>query len=188
MNDIRSLHSAKSPFPLEISESLMRKILTRYKIDPAFLSVLYSFGDGPHLAENGSSNVSSRTTEDGSHSKAKSLSCGIFAYQPQDLTYQIRYSEENHRSQDSPWSVRQTGVYHHHSSTKKFDLFIFLHPLNESVLEKRLLDFGRPRTDARGLTSICKNPYRLHILPFASYVENWRWYFRFLGDEFQDKV
>ena len=69
MNDIRSLHSAKSPFPLEISESLMRKVLTRYKVDPAFLSVLYSFGDGPHLAENGSSNVSSRTTEDGSQSK-----------------------------------------------------------------------------------------------------------------------
>ena len=69
MNDIRSLHSAKSPFPLEISESLMRKVLTRYKVDPAFLNVLYSFGDGPHLAENGSSNVSSRTTEDGSQSK-----------------------------------------------------------------------------------------------------------------------
>ena len=48
----------------------MRKILTRYKVDPAFLSVLYSFGDVPHLAENGSSNVSSRTTDDGSHSKA----------------------------------------------------------------------------------------------------------------------
>ena len=70
LNDIRSLHSAKSPYPLEISESLMRKILTRYKVDPAFLSVLYSFGDAPHLAENGSSNVSCRTADDGSHSKA----------------------------------------------------------------------------------------------------------------------
>ena len=71
-NDIRSLHSAKSLLPLEISESLMCKVLTRYKVDPAFLSVLYSFGDGPHLAENGSSNVFSRTTEDGSHGKANS--------------------------------------------------------------------------------------------------------------------
>lgn len=69
-NDIRSLHSTKSLDPLEISESLMRKILTRYKVDPTFLSVLYSFGGAPHLAENGSSNVSSRITEDGSHSKA----------------------------------------------------------------------------------------------------------------------
>lgn len=69
LNGIRSLHSEKSPFPLEISESLMRKVLTRYEVDPAFLSVLYSFGNGPHLAEYGSSNVSSRTTEDGSQSK-----------------------------------------------------------------------------------------------------------------------
>ena len=50
----------------------MRKVLTRYEVDPAFLSVLYSFGGAPHLAENGSSNVSSRTTEDVSHSKANS--------------------------------------------------------------------------------------------------------------------
>ena len=48
----------------------MRKVLTRYEVDPAFLSVLYSFGGAPHLAENGSSNETSRTTEEGSHSKA----------------------------------------------------------------------------------------------------------------------
>ncbi|KAK0514786.1 hypothetical protein JMJ35_002165 [Cladonia borealis] len=168
---IISLHSAKSLGPLQISESLMRKVLTRYEVDPAFLSVLYSFGGAPHLAENGSSNETSRTIEEGSH----------------NLIYQIRYSEENQRSRDSPWSVRQTGVYHHHSSTKKFDLFIILHPLNESVLERRLLEFGLPQSDARGLTSIFENPYRLHILPFASYLENWRWYFRSLGKEFQKK-
>lgn len=66
---LRSLHSAKSPLPLKISETLMRKALTRYQVDPTFLPVLYSFGDNPHLAESGSSNASSQTMDDGSRSK-----------------------------------------------------------------------------------------------------------------------
>ena len=54
----------------------MRKILTRYRVDPTFLPVLFSFGDGPHLAESGSNNVSSITMEDGSHSMAPVPSSG----------------------------------------------------------------------------------------------------------------
>ncbi|KAK3175305.1 hypothetical protein OEA41_002552 [Lepraria neglecta] len=154
-------------FNISISEPLMRKILTRYQVDPAFLPVLFSFGDGPHLAESGSSNASSLTTKD-------------------DLAYQIRYTEENHRSPDNPWSVRQTGVYHHHSSKNDFDLFILLHPLSESVLERQLLAFDT-QSHASEIASICKNPYRLHILPFATYLDNWRWYFRFLGEEFEER-
>lgn len=168
---ILSLHSAKSPLPLKISETLMRKALTRYQVDPSFLPVLYSFGDNPHLAECGSSNASSQKTDDGSR----------------NLSYQIRYSEENHRAPDSPWSVRQTGVYHHHSSSKEFDLFIFLHPLTDSVLERQLLAFDDQPVRHSDLSSICENPYRLHILLYAMYLDNWRWYFRYLGDDFQKK-
>ena len=65
----RSLHSTKSPLPLNISETLMRKILTRYQVDPAFLPVLFSFGEMPHLAESGSSNIASTASSDGSQSK-----------------------------------------------------------------------------------------------------------------------
>ena len=38
------------------------------------------------------------------------------------------------------------------------------------------------------LENIVKNPYRMHIMPFALYLDNWRWYFRYLGEDFQDKV
>ena len=38
------------------------------------------------------------------------------------------------------------------------------------------------------LASLVENPYRLHIVPFALYLDNWRWYFRFLGEKFQEKV
>ena len=47
----------------------MRKIMTRYRVDPTFLPVLFSFGDEPNLAESGASNTASICAEDGSRSK-----------------------------------------------------------------------------------------------------------------------
>ena len=166
----------------------MRKILTRYQVDPAFLRVLFSFGDGPHLAESGSNNLSSLQTSDGSHSKAHISIGRCSADEKQDLSYQIRYTEENHRSPESPWSVRQTGVYHHHSATMDFDLFIILNPLVNSAFERQLLAFGAPQSNESELANVCENPYRLHILPWAVYLDSWRWYLRYLGEQFQEKV
>ena len=166
----------------------MRKLLTRYQVDPAFLRVLFSFGDGPNLAESGSSNILSQTMQDGSRSKTPVPPVKKISHSITDTSYQIRYSEENLRSTTSPWSIRQTGVYHHHSFTNKFDLLIFLHPLSDSALEKQLVDLSVPRYRSTELLSTCENPYRLHILPFATYLDNWRWYFRHLGDEFQEKA
>lgn len=34
----------------------------------------------------------------------------------------------------------------------------------------------------------CQDPYRLHLLVMSSFFENWRWYFRSLGDTFAEEV
>ena len=65
---------------------------------------------------------------------------------------------------------------------------MFLHPLRHSVLEKHLLAFGDQNLRPTDLSSICNNPYRLHVMPYVMYLDNWRWYFRYLGNEFQKKV
>lgn len=168
---IISLHSTKSPLALEITETLMRKVLTRFEVDPAFLSVLFSFGEMPHLAESGSSNIASTITTDGSRK----------------ISYQIRYAEENHRSPERPWSVRQTGVYHHHSVQSNFDLFILLHPIENSLFEQQVTSLAMTQSSQAELASLVENPYRMHLMPFALYLDNWRWYFRYLGEEFQKK-
>ena len=64
-----SIHSRKSILPLNITQDLMRKILSYYQVESNFLDVLYSFGDEPHLAEGGSSNVVTMTTANGSRSE-----------------------------------------------------------------------------------------------------------------------
>ena len=108
--------------------------------------------------------------------------------EPREISYQIRYAEENHRSPDRPWSVRQTGVYHHHSANDEFDLFILLHPIKKSLFENQVTSLAMMQSHQTELASLVENPYRMHIMPFALYLDNWRWCFRYLGEEFQDKV
>lgn len=118
-----------------------------------------------------------------------SLLLNMLAYISEALTYQIRYAEENQRSTEVPWSVRQTGVYHFQSKKTEFDLFIFLHPLKGSIVENQLTGLARiGKANSSLLDSIFHDPYRLHILLFSSYLNNWRWYFRYLGENFQKKV
>ena len=179
----RSLHSAKAPLPLTLTETLMRKILTRHNVDQEFLHVLFAFGTSPNESECGSSNLSIKTRPDGSKGIRFSLCLSWLLLICADLSYQIRYVEENYRSPEQPWSVRQTGVYQYHSATRPFDFFIFLHPLVDSLLEQHLTHLDVPEA-----TSFCQDPYRLHALPFAAYLDNWRWYLRDLGEDFQSKV
>lgn len=121
-----------------------------------------------------------------------SLDCWLVnnpAYRLEALVYQLRYAEENHRSIDMPWSVRQTGVYHHQSEKAKFDLFILLHPLGNSIIESQLVELTVSGLDEVSfLRSLFYDPYRLHILLCSSYLGNWSRYFRYLGKNFQKKV
>lgn len=47
----------------------MKEILSRYQVDSAFLPILFSFGDAPHLAESGATNVATNKFNDGQNSK-----------------------------------------------------------------------------------------------------------------------
>lgn len=81
------------------------------------------------------------------------------------------------------------GVYHYHALDKKFDLFILIHPLDGSPVERKLQELARSDLHATALLStIYDDPWKLHVLPFASYLGNWRWYFRYLGADFQERV
>jgi len=110
----------------------------------------------------------------------------VFAQGHLEISYQIRYREQNHRSGPDPWSLRHTGVYHYH--TPESDLWIILNPIKESPVETRLLELERLPANSAEVRRICDNPFLLHTLLFSSYFGNWRWYFRSLGDDFEKKV
>ncbi|QDS67852.1 hypothetical protein FKW77_007579 [Venturia effusa] len=141
-------------------------------VDPNFLRIVFSFGEEPHLAESSSSFLSVRTDKESSKT---------------EISYQLNYVEENRRGGYDPWSFRHTGVYHRHTSNS--DLFILLHPTQDSIFEDHLLsmlgiNLIEISTEPIASAALADDPYRLHSLVLASFLDNWRWYFRYLGDHF----
>jgi hypothetical protein len=138
-------------------------------VHPDFLRVILSFGDEPHITEAGSSNFSAHS------SNADDIR----------ISYELRYVEKHNRKGDNnnPWSLRHTGIYHHHEPD--FDLFIVLNPIKCSVFDRRI---ARLETDREECLRLCKDPFRLHNMLFHSYLDNWKWYFRYIGDNFANEV
>lgn len=172
---IISIYSERTIYPLQITSDLLCKILRKYDVHPDFFRVVLSFGEEPHLAEASSGN----------------LAIHPLGADRTDISYQINYVEENLRKGQDPWSFRHTGVYHRHSPD--LDLFILLHPNQYSVIEARLfqrLGIAPEPTSYQILPNWNFNdqePYRLHLLVLSSFFDNWRWYFRYLGDQFSDE-
>lgn len=154
----------------------MRKLLHFYKVDPSFLRIIFSFGEEPHLAESSSSFLSLRSEQDGHET---------------EISYQLNYVEENRRNGQDPWSYRHAGVYHRH--TPNFDMFILLHPVKSSILEDRVLsalglDLVSTSESDPVASKTLADPYCLQTLVLCSFLDNWRWYFRYLGEKFTTAV
>lgn len=100
-----------------------------------------------------------------------------------DICYLFKYVEKNGRPNGNPWSIRQSGVYHRYSPKLNSNVWLLLHPLADSVAQRRLNDwYSRPHH------SLNINPLRIHILLLSSYLDNWRWYLKDLGNTFLNIV
>lgn len=191
---LSSIYSERTIYPLQITSDLLCKILRKYDVHPDFFRVVLSFGEEPHLAEASSGNLAihpSGADRTGVWARSKENQSKKLSCHP-DISYQINYVEENLRKGQGPWSFRHTGVYHRHSPD--LDLFILLHPNQYSVIEARLfqrLGIAPETTSYQILPNWNfddQEPYRLHLLVLSSFFDNWRWYFRYLGDQFSDEV
>jgi hypothetical protein len=118
------------------------------------------------------------------------------------VSYQVNYFEKNHRGVNNPWSFRHTGVYHQHSTNG--DLFVILHSNEHPVFEQRLqalvnvqpsdnameteLTGPQERPFPTNILDLCTNPHLLHVLVISSVIDNFRWYLRFISDQWDDEV
>lgn len=140
-------------------------MFSEYDIAPEFADVVASFGQEPNIAEGSSNNATIHTN--GSSSSA--------------LSYQIRYVEQNSRSGQNSWSRRHTGVYHDHKDGAGLDVVIMLHPIRDPAFEHAIATLQDDMTER---VEICNNPLRLHEILFGCYMDKWRWYLRYLGEQF----
>jgi hypothetical protein len=150
---------------LNITSGLLEQLFSEYGIAPEFADVVASFGQEPNIAEGSSNSVTIHATSSGGST----------------LSYQIRYVEHNGRGAQNPWSRRHTGFYHDHQSGEGLDVVILLHPVRDPAFERAIATLQH---DPVGRAEVCKNPLRLHEILFECYMDNWRWYLRYLGEQF----
>lgn len=160
-----SIYSSKTIFPLDITHELLVDLFEAYNIHRDFADVVASFGQEPNLAERSSNNSTINIKETGD--------CNI--------SYQIRYVDNNHRGGQDPWSLRHSGVFHHHTAHGTTDTVVLLHPVREPLIGNAIAAL---KEDAVGRSEVCENPFLLHAWMFAQYFANWRWYLRYVGERF----
>ncbi|CAO2655110.1 Nn.00g101740.m01.CDS01 [Neocucurbitaria sp. VM-36] len=165
---IISVYSRKTISPLDVTQALLEHVFETYNVHHEFSNVVASFGQDPNIAEGSSNNAT------------------IHEETPGDckLSYQIRYVEQNRRGGQDPWSLRHTGVFHCHSLADGTDIFILLHPIRVPLVETVLTSLEDDLIERK---KFCENPFLLHTWLFSQYFDNWRWYFRYIGERFAEE-
>ena len=159
-----SIFSNRTISPLNITAALLEQLFSRYNIAPEFADVIASFGQEPNIAEGSSNNATFDVDEAGEGT----------------LSYQIRYVEQNSRGLQNSWSRRHTGIFHSHKAKDGLDVVVLLHPTRNPVLEDTIAALERDPVQRQ---QVCNNPLMLHETLLACYIDNWRWYMRFLGEQ-----
>lgn len=171
--------------PLNISKSGFLKICSRYQISPDFLNVVYGFGDKRVSADEVHESGSYNPFDDSKYGQWRAVSdLDVSSLTVIEISYQLRYMENNRRLNGDPWSLRQTGVYHQYSGGGDDDtknLWVLLHPVRESVVCSRLESAA---FSDLGVEEMKFNPMRLHLLIFSSYIDNWRLYLHDITRQF----
>jgi hypothetical protein len=94
------------------------------------------------------------------------------------------YVEEIRGKEKTSWPIRQTAVFHRFIPEAEGSFWIFLHPMPNSVLQKRLETVFMQESPFQ----YSKIGPLLHSVVISSYIENLRWYLKALNEEFEEIV
>ncbi|KAL4812110.1 hypothetical protein BDW67DRAFT_188990 [Aspergillus spinulosporus] len=159
---IISISSKISIKPLEITQSSMHTLLNRYDIGIEFLDLVHSFGQKPHISDAGHGGMSVRRRTDGAY----------------DTQYLLPCIADCSRGGSMKWTDRWLGVFHRFSPEPNGhgrNLWIFLHANYNSEAQNRIQSTVH--------SDLSQHPQSLHLAALSSYIGNWRWYIRSLGEE-----
>ncbi|OJD36867.1 ankyrin repeat protein [Diplodia corticola] len=163
---------------LLISEVLFRKLMTIFRVHPAFLEVVLTFGEKIAPVEESQcsffASISSNGASDSTSNRPppSGSTCSF------EIAYNIKYVARHGRKYPKdPYSVRESGVYQKHTAASQQCTWILLQPSNE--LEERL---QRHMFDP--LASNPNGHLLIHALILLVASEDWREYVNYLEDEF----
>ncbi|GFF98939.1 isoform 2 of receptor-interacting serine/threonine-protein kinase 4 [Aspergillus udagawae] len=163
----RSICCQNSLRPSGITEQALRKLVSQYDIDTSFFDLVVSFGDKPRSSDAGHGGMKVKQKEDGV--------C--------DMQYLFTYAEDDNRGGIASWRIRQVCIFHRYDPSGWGNLWILIHAKPQSNLQGRMEQILS--TDPAALLG---RWFSMHLLVLSTYLGNWRWYIRTLGDEIEKTV
>ncbi|RMJ22397.1 hypothetical protein PHISP_06739 [Aspergillus sp. HF37] len=168
-----SVFSQNSLRPLGITENAFLSLLKHYDAGPEFADLAVSFGDKPHSADAGHGDMTMKQRRDGSHDMQY-----LFAF-PEDYRLANGGGEET-----ISWTIRQVAVFHRYSPSGAGNLWVFLHAKPKPKVQHSIEETIQRCAGGNGR----ENWFSLHSTVLSSYLHNWRWYLRHLGDDVERLV
>ncbi|PWY96716.1 hypothetical protein BO94DRAFT_592680 [Aspergillus sclerotioniger CBS 115572] len=164
---IVSICSRSSITPLQITERALRWLMKLYEIDADFFDIVVSFGDKPRNSDAGLGEMKVKQRADGSY----------------DMQYLLTHADEYKIHGSTKWTIRQIGVFHRYNPSGDGNIWIFLHAKPSSKLQLQLEARLSEYTSA-----LWQDWFSLHSLVLSSYLVNWRWCIRGLGDQLENSA
>lgn len=100
-----------------------------------------------------------------------------------ECAYGLKYVELNNRSGRTPWSTRQTAVYHKFSYGQEANssTWVFV-----AIPKRTKLSLGRYVRGSSDLTAL--NPFETHLIILDTILANWRPYIVYLTERINEHV
>ncbi|RAL04458.1 uncharacterized protein BO80DRAFT_462077 [Aspergillus ibericus CBS 121593] len=164
---IVSICSRNSINPLQITEQALCRLMKLYEIEADFFDIVVSFGDKPRNSDAGLGEMKVKQRPDGSY----------------DMQYLLTYADEYKVNGSTKWTIRQIGVFHRYKPSGSGNLWVFLHAKPSAKLLQQV-----ETRFADGPSLLGHDWFSLHSLILSSYLVNWRWGIRNIGDQLESSA
>ena len=100
-----------------------------------------------------------------------------------ECAYGLKYVDLNKRSSKSPWSIRQTAIYHQYACDQhaKCSTWLFV-----ALSERSKLSVEKYMTESSEILE--SNPFEIHLIVLDNVLANWRPYIIYLTEKITEQV
>lgn len=180
---IQSRHSRDC---LRISQEMFLYALTYHQVAPEFLEYIFAFGWQEYQDDFHFSGFREST-----RLLASEMGLAIPALGRSGRDFRLCYalkSAEKSSQESSPWSIRQTAIYHSFEvdTGKMFSIFVKGNEVIRDRVQQSTKSTGLKNDRIQSAAGAFALSLETHLLVCGWATENWRWYINFLDQKLQD--
>lgn len=148
---------------LLVTRELFEELMSQFAIFPRFREFVLLFGAKHGENDVGPPQLRFRRMVAYEEEPGCRLSTGF------EIAYGLRYAELNNRSNQDPWSIRQTAIYHKYKTSDKSSSWVMI-----AASKRAETSLDRYIKSCKDMAQL--NPFEIHLIIIDTAMANWRPY------------